>query len=244
MRTPLLVLALASITLGGHAQLSLGGHQIGFDVQRKKPSTPTVTLVPGNYVAGEKSTLQFQVKNIDDSKGITVYSQQPCVAAQNAQKVSDGLYKVDVTIESSNTDGSCQVTLISAANKQQNATVSVPYKNNTAAIAKNLADVNAFLAHNTWVGTTSTGTSYTLHPDNSMMGVASQQAAAQHMVMLRDPKLPIPMMLVVQMPNKVSFTRLGCIMDGTFNGSKASLKPSAMRPADTCPDGAVTLEGK
>lgn len=61
--------------------------------------------------------------------------------------------------------------------------------------------------------------------------------------MLKDPQLPLVSMMAVQSPNKVSLTRMGCVMEGTFNGSTATLKPSATLPAESCPDGPVVIQG-
>jgi hypothetical protein len=246
MRNLPIAIALAALTLSAHAQISVAGHQIGFGVKRKQTGSPTITLVNQTpYLAGTQVSVQFQFKDFDDSKGLKVYSQSPCTISSNgAQKVSDGIYKVDITLDSRETDGECPVTLSSIANQQHYATVRVPYKNNNADVAKANGELHAFLGHSTWVGTTSTGSTYTLHPDSSMPPAALKQMAATNGVMLRDPKLPIPMMLVLSAPNKVSFTRLGCMMDGTFKGTTATLKPSAMVPASSCPDGAVTLEAK
>jgi len=246
MRNSAILVAAAALTLSGQAQINVGGHQIGFGVKRKATGSPTVTLVsPTTYLAGTQVSIQFQLKDFDDSKGIKVYSQSPCtVSSQSAQKVSDGIYKVDVTLDSRDTDGECPVTLSSIANQQHYSTVRVPYRNNNAEVAKANEEVHTFLSHSTWVGTTSAGSSFTLHPDTSMPPAALKELTAKNGLMLRDPKLPIPMMLVMTAPNKVSFTRMGCMMEGTFKGTTATLKPSAMVPASSCPDSAVILEAK
>ncbi len=41
--------------------------------------------------------------------------------------------------------------------------------------------------------------------------------------MLKDPQFPVPSTMVVQMPNKASLTRMGCVMERTFSGYTAML---------------------
>lgn len=241
MRLLTLPLALVILAASCSAQLSLGGRTIDFGVKRKKPPTAEVILLsPATYTSGTKVSLQFKLNNFDESKGISVYMQNPCSAPESAVKVSPGVYKIDININLSDIDGQCQITLRGLA-QNENVTTLISYKQNRVDMAKIAASLHEFINHKAWVATTSTGTSYSL-----------QQASIQddglpdHTVvaMLRDPKIPVPSMLAVTTPNKVQMTRMGCIMEGTFSGATATLKRSQMVPASSCPDGDVTLQGK
>jgi len=169
---------------------------------------------------------QFKLNNFDESKGISVYMQNPCNAPEAATKVSPGIYKIDIKINLSDIDGQCQVTLRGLA-QNENVTVLIPYKRNRVDIVKIAASLHEFISHKTWVATTTTGTSYTLQKAS-----LQDDGLADHAVvaMLRNPKLPVPSMLAVMTPNKVQMTRMGCIMEGTFSGSTATLKRSQMVP--------------
>jgi hypothetical protein len=241
MRLITFPLALFLLVANCSAQLSLGGKKIDFGIKRKKATTAEVILLnPATYTSGNKISLQFKLNNFDESKGISVYMQNPCSAPETATKVSPGVYKVDININPSDIDGQCQITLRGLA-QNESATISLPYKENRVDIAKIAAALHAFIGHKTWVATTSTGTNYTLQ--QSML---QDDGTVDHplVAMLRDPKIPVASMLAVELPNKVHMTHMGCMMEGTFSGSTATLKRSPVVPASSCPDGDVTLQGK
>ena len=241
MRLFTLPLALVILTASCSAQLSLGGNKIDFGVKRKKPPTAEVILLnPATYTSGSNVSLQFNLNNFDESKGISVYMQNPCHSSETVVKVSPGVYKVDIGINLSDIDGQCQITLRGLA-QNESVTTLISYKQNRVDIAKIAAALHEFINHKNWLATTSSGTSYTLQQAS-----IQDDGLADHAVvaMLRDPKIPVPSMLAVTNPNKVQMTRLGCIMEGTFSGSTATLKRSQMVPASSCPEGDVTLQGK
>ncbi len=240
MRFVTLPLTLIIFAASCSAQLSLGGKKIDFGVKRKKTTAEVILLNPATYLSGSAVSVQFKLNNFDESKGISVYMQNPCNAAETATKISPGIYKVDININLSDMDGQCQITLRGLA-QNENATILIPYKQNRVDIAKVNAALHEFISHKNWVATTSSGTSYTLQ--QSML---QDDGKSDHPVvaMLRDPKMPVASMLAVEAPNKVHMTRMGCIMEGTFSGTTATLKRSSIVPASSCPDGDVTLQGK
>ncbi len=241
MRLIALPLALVVFAASCSAQLSLGGKKIDFGVKRKKaPTAEVILLNPATYTSGNNVSLQFKLNNFDESKGISVYMQNPCHAAETAAKVSPGLYKVEIDINISDMDGQCQITLRGLA-QNESVTTSISYKQNRVDIAKIAASLHEFINHKTWVANTSTGKSYTLQQAS-----LQDDGSPNHPIsaMLSDPKIPVPSILVVETPNKVHMSRMGCAMDGTFSGSTATLKRNPIFPPSSCPDGDVTLQGK
>lgn len=240
MRPFIFPTAVMVLTTTCFAQISFGGKQIDFGVKRKKPGTPQVTLVgPASYDSGSKLSLQFKVSNFDESKGFHVYSQLPCITSETAEKVSDETYKIDVTINPVEIDGECQITMLGLA-KSESVTTRVGYKAKHIDTAKLLASLSEFIQHKSWQVKPANGKGYTL---NLQMVQPAPADAQVRSAMLKDPQLPLVSMMAVQAPNKVSLTRLGCVMEGTFSGSTATLKPSAVLPAESCPDGPVVIQG-
>jgi hypothetical protein len=222
------------------AQLSIGGKQIDFGVKRKKPGTPEMKLLgPASYDSGSKLSLQFKVSNFDESKGFHVYTQIPCITSEALEKVGEETYKIDITINPVEIDGECQITMLGLA-KSESVTTRVGYKAKHIDNSKLLASLSEFIQHKSWQVKPANGKSYTL---NLQMVQPAPADAEVRSAMLKDPQLPLASMMAVQMPNKVSLTRMGCIMEGTFSGSTATLKPSAMLPPDSCPDGPVVIQG-
>ena len=246
MRITALPLAVVLLAASCSAQISLGGKNIDFGVKRKRPPTATIVILnPATYSAGTTVSLQLKLSNFDESKGFHTYTQKPCHAG-NATLISPGLYKLDLIIDDVDIDGVCQLSMNGLA-ANQGATIEVPYKNDQAQHQAKLAGASAnlqsFANHKTWVAKTSSGSSYTLEVA-SVQDIPAQDGPGGKAAMLRDPKIPVPSMLVMMPPNQVQMTRMGCVMQGTFTGSIATLKPDASRPASTCPDGDITLQGK
>ena len=123
--------------------------------------------------------------------------------------------------------------------KSESVTTRVGYKAKHIDNSKLLASLSEFIQHKSWQVKPANGKSYTL---NLQMGQPAPADAEMRSAMLKDPQLPLASMMAVQMPNRVSLTRMGCIMEGTFSGSTATLKPSAMVP-ERCPDGPVVIQG-
>src|ERR1700733_386107 len=239
MRIFLFPAAVMVLTTTCFAQISFGGKQIDFGVKRKKPGTPQVMLAgPASYESGSKLSLQFKVSNFDESKGFHVYTQLPCIASEMAEKVSDETYKIDITINPVEMDGECQITMLGLA-KSESVTTRLAYKAKHIDTAKMLASLSEFIHHKSWQVKPANAKGYTL---NLQMVQDAPPDAEVRSAMLKDPQLPVPSMMAVQAPNKVSLTRMGCIMEGTVSGSTAKLKPSAMLPAESCPDGPVVLQ--
>ena len=136
MRLLTLPLAVVILAASCSAQLSLGGKTIDFGVKRKKPPTAEVMLLsPATYTSGMKVSLQFKLNNFDESKGISVYMQNPCSAPEPAVKISPGVYKVDINISLSDIDGQCQITLRGLA-QNESVTTLISYKQNRVDMAK------------------------------------------------------------------------------------------------------------
>jgi hypothetical protein len=247
MRLIALPLATVLVAASCSAQINIGGKKIDFGVKRQKPPTAQVTLLnPASYTAGSRISLQLKIANLNDTKGISVYMQRPCQAVSDAQKVSENVYKLDITIDHADIDGHCQITLRGLA-ENDGATVEVPYTQDHAqhqqqdAAAE--ANIQQFAAHKNWIAKTSKGSSYSLQ-QSSVQPIPAQDGPSGVAVMLKDPKLPVPSMLTIEAPNKVRMTRLGCLMEGTFSGSSASLKRTPITPESACPDGDVTLQAQ
>ena len=160
----------------------------------------------------------------------------PCITSETAEKVSDE----NLTINPVEIDGECQFD--AWAGQEQSVTTRVGYKANVYRHRKviGLALRVPFTQEHRQVKLTGKG--YTL---NLGMWSSLRLADAQvRSAMLKDPQASVGMDDSSAGPEQVDLTQLGCVMEGTFSCSTATLKPSAVLPAGELPDGRVSNSGE
>ena len=201
-------------------------HKPTFGVQRQKASSPQVSLagVPGSSASSAISsnspqTLTFNIQGIDESKGVTVNVGQPCHAAGNTpQKVSAGVYQVQLTFDTVSQTDTCSFVFQSVA--------------------------NSFTAQiRVWVAATQTdpgiaifqrANSISIRTDNGktiQAAISNRQSMAPGMAMLMIDTDQGTIMVTVIAPNMIQVNLNGCMLQGTVNGSTANVKAMAAMPA-------------
>jgi hypothetical protein len=215
-------------------QVHIGGHKLNLPGRKDngQGGTPQVTL-QGNAGASESSALPsgttqpvtFTVQRLDESQGIKAHADYGCHVDQQAEKVSPGVYKINLVLEPNKEAGKCFVSMESIATKEA-ASINVfylPVEVNTAA-----PDFAKFRAAKGFTFKTDDG--QTIHATVSQ---AETKSDKETMIMLAGGPQGM-MVLALQYPDKVMTTITYCVLEGTLKGPVATLEPSKNSPSPLC----------
>lgn len=215
-------------------QIHIGGHKLNLPVRKNsgEGGTPQVTL-QGNAGASESSALPsgttqsvtFTVQRLDESKGIKAHADYGCLVDQQAEKVSPGVYKINLVLEPNQEAGKCLVILESVATKEAGSLniFYLPVDVNTAA-----PDFAKFRAAKAFTFKTDDGQTI-----NATVSQTQNKNDKETTMMLAGGPQGM-MVLALQYPNKVMTTITYCILEGTLKGSVATLEPSKNSPSPLC----------
>jgi hypothetical protein len=227
------------------AQISIGGRNIDFGVKRKKPSSPTVKLLnPATYTAGTTVSIHLKVADFDESKGFSVYTRTPCHSQDKVEKIGDGVYKIDLVIDDTEANGSCQVSLHGLA-KNDGASVDVAYQQDPALRAMRMAAYDSFVSRKTWALKHPNGSTSTLTL-MQIPGMPKPEAKPNGDIglLLTDPKTSEMITMLLTRPDKILLSSEGCQMEGTLSGTTATLKPMTSYPGNKCSEGELSLQAR
>lgn len=191
------------------------------NVSRKSSSTPEVKLMASGddakYPSDSTQTISFTVGNLDESKGVTVTTGDNCVLKGNAEKTGSGEYKATLTIPSRAEDGHCFLGVASTANGAYTA-VDINYTADPNYWKKTAPDMFAFANSKTWIFKTGTGKTQTFQ-------VTHTETTGERIAAMATGPDDATSALGFSMPDKVAGTFGGCVLQGTFSKSTATLNP-------------------
>ena len=191
---------------------------------RSGPEAELKLVTPTSYPSSSTQSVLVTAARLDESKGVVASAGGGCSAASTPEKNGTGTYKISVTIPSRPEDGTCSVRLVSSADGGSGS-VNISYTADPGYWKKAAPAMYSFANSKTW----------TFHSGENMkvfhLLQASPTSGNKLAVLLVGDK-DARSGMSVGADNSVMGEFDGCVLEGKFAGSMATLKP--MMAGDSC----------
>lgn len=177
-----------------------------------------------SYVSGTTQSVMVNVAKLDESKGVVASASGGCVASGPAEQVAPGSYKISVTIPAHPEDGTCSLRLASVADGGAGS-VNLSY----------MADPEYWKRTNPVMFGFANSKVWTFHSGSDikifhLLQVSPGSGNKLGVLLVGDSDSRAGMS--VGADNSVVGEFEGCVIEGKFAGSMATLKP--MMAGDSC----------